>query len=117
MTALLHPYDVREENDMHEALDFNRRSRLKHVDRVFRAEITNIIELTGLEKLFHVRLLDPAERERFSFRPGQFVMVEVPGYGEIPISISSSTSQRGFIELCIRRVGTVPSAVTFPWRR
>jgi sulfhydrogenase subunit gamma (sulfur reductase) len=111
MTALLHPYDVREENDMREALDFNRRSRLKHVDRVFRAEITSIIALTELEKLFHVRLLDPTERERFSFRPGQFVMVEVPGYGEIPISISSSTSQKGFIELCIRRAGTVTSVL------
>ena len=105
MTALLHSYDITEENDMREPLDFNRRSRLKHVDRAFKAEITNVIALTEREKLFHVRLLDPAERERFSFRPGQFVMVEVPGYGEIPISISCSTSQKGFLELCIRRVG------------
>ena len=107
MTAVLHPYFVTEENDMREPLDFNRRSRLKDVDQTFKAEITNVIALTSREKLFHVRLLDPAERERFSFRPGQFVMVEVPGYGEIPISISSSTSQKGFIELCIREVGKV----------
>ncbi|UCH64249.1 MAG: FAD/NAD(P)-binding protein [Fidelibacterota bacterium] len=88
-------------------LDFNRRSRLKHVDRTFKSEIINIIRLTEMEKLFQVRILDDTARERFSFRPGQFVMVEVPGYGEIPISISSSPSHKGFIELCIRKAGLV----------
>ncbi len=111
MSALLHPYDVDKENEMTEPLDFNRRDRLKHVDRTFRAEITNVIRLTEMEKLFHVRLLDEAERERFSFVPGQFVMVEVPGYGEIPISICGSTSHRSLIELCIRRAGTVTNVL------
>ncbi|UCD39329.1 MAG: FAD/NAD(P)-binding protein [Fidelibacterota bacterium] len=94
---------------MEQPLDFNRRSRLKHVDRAFKSEIINIIQLTDMEKLFQVRILDDADRARFSFLPGQFVMVEVPGYGEIPISISSSPSHRGYIELCIRRAGVVTS--------
>ena len=111
MTAVINPYHVTEEHDMQEPLDFNRRSRLKHVERSFKVEITNIVTLTETDKLFHIRLVDPAERERFTFRPGQFVMVEVPGYGEIPISISSSSSQKGLIELCIRRVGTVTSVL------
>jgi len=111
MTRLLHPYDVTKESEMMEPLDFNRRSRLKHVDKTFKAEVTNIIRLTDKEKLFHIRLRNEADRERFSFLPGQFVMVEVPGYGEIPISISSSTSQKGFIELCIREAGTVTSVL------
>ena len=38
-------------------------------------------------------------------------MVEVPGYGEVPISISSSTSNKGFLELCIRKAGTVTNAL------
>lgn len=107
MTEILHPYDVVKESEMCEPLDFNRPSRLKHVDRTFRAEITNVIELTEMEKLFHLRLLDEAERKRFSFLPGQFVMVEIPGYGEIPISISGSSSHKGLIELCIRKAGVV----------
>jgi NAD(P)H-flavin reductase len=111
MTAVINPYHVTEERDMLEPLDFNRRSRLKHVHETFRAEITNIIPLTETDKLFHIRLSDRTEQERFTFRPGQFVMVQVPGYGEIPISISSSTSQKGFIELCIRRVGSVTSVL------
>jgi len=111
MSTLLHPYDVTQETDMIEPLDYNRRSRLKHVDRVIRAKITNVIRLTEMEKLFQIRIVDPVERERFSFLPGQFVMVEVPGYGECPISISSSPSNRGYFELCIRRAGVVTGAL------
>jgi sulfhydrogenase subunit gamma (sulfur reductase) len=107
MTDLLHPYDITQEADIMQPLDFNRRSRLKHVDQTFKSEIINIIRLTDMEKLFQVRILEDAARERFTFRPGQFVMVEVPGYGEIPISISSSPSHKGFIELCIRKAGLV----------
>ncbi len=42
---------------------------------VFKAEIINVIPLTDMEKLFEVRIVDDAERERFTFLPGQFVMV------------------------------------------
>jgi sulfhydrogenase subunit gamma (sulfur reductase) len=111
MNTPFHAYDVNQEAEVQEPLDFNRRSRLKHVDKTFKAEIANVIRLTDMEKLFQVRLLDEAERMRFSFLPGQFVMVEVPGYGEIPISISSSPSAKGFLELCIRRAGVVTGAL------
>jgi len=111
MSDLFHPFDIARESEMVEPLDFNRRSRLKDVDRVFRAEIANVIRLTAMEKLFQIRLLDDEERRRFTFRPGQFVMLEVPAYGEIPISISSSPANKGFLELCIRRAGTVTGAL------
>jgi NAD(P)H-flavin reductase len=111
MKNLFQPYDVSLESEMLEPLDFNRRSRLKETDRCFKAEILNVIRLTDMEKLFQVRILDESEGERFSFLPGQFVMVEVPGYGEIPISISSSTSRTGYVELCIRRAGIVTGAL------
>jgi NAD(P)H-flavin reductase len=107
MSVTLHPYDVRQESDILEPVDFNRRSRLKHVDQLFKAEITNVVPLTDQEKLFHIRILDPGERERFRFLAGQFVMVSLPGYGEVAISISSSPSSQGHIELCIRRAGFV----------
>jgi len=107
MTSLFHPYDINREDEMLEPLDFKNRARLKHVDRTFKAEITNVIRLTDMEKLFHIRIIDPVDRERFSFLPGQFVMLELPGYGEVPISICGSTYQRGMVELCIRKAGTV----------
>ncbi len=111
MCALLRAYDVRQESEITQPLDFNDRAGLKSVAQVFKAEITNIIRLTEAEKLFHLRIVDDVDRERFTFLPGQFVMVEVPGYGEVPISISSSTSNKGFIEVCIRKAGTVTNAL------
>jgi NAD(P)H-flavin reductase len=69
------------------------------------AEITNIYSLTGTEKLYQVQLCDPGLRHSFTFRPGQFVMLELPGIGEAPFSISSSPLRHGDIELCIRAVG------------
>lgn len=111
MSPLFQPYDVTREPEINRPLDFNQKHVLAHVDRTFHAEIISITRLTEMEKLFHIRILDPAERERFSFQPGQFVMLEVPGYGEVPISISSSNSQKGFIELCIRKAGTVTGAL------
>ena len=108
MTTIINKsYDINQEPSMRQFVDFNEPHQLKHVDKVFKAEITGIIELTEMEKLFQIRILNEAERERFHFAPGQFVMLEVPGYGEVPISISSSPSVRGSIELCIRKAGTV----------
>jgi sulfhydrogenase subunit gamma (sulfur reductase) len=106
---LFFPYEVVKDADMDAPLDFNRRSVLKHTDRVFPAVITSIARLTEMEKLFHVKILDDADRLRWTFKPGQFVMLEVPGWGEVPISISSSTANKGFIELCIRKAGSVTS--------
>jgi NAD(P)H-flavin reductase len=111
MCALLRAYDVRQNNEMTRALDFNKRLELQPVAKVFPAEIINVIRLTEMEKLFHLRIVDDKQRKQFSFLPGQFLMVEVPGYGEAPISISSSTSNRGYIELCIRKAGTVTNAL------
>ena len=111
MKILAHPYDIKKEEEINQPLDFNRLSRLKHVDKIFKSLITNIIRLTDMEKLFQIRIIDDKERERFTFLPGQFIMLEVPGYGEIPISISSSPSSKGYIELCIRKAGIVTGAL------
>ena len=111
MKSLLLPYEITREAEMAEPLNYNHRSRLMNTEGVYKAEISSITQLTEMEKLFHIRILDAAERQRFTFLPGQFVMVEVPGYGEVPISISGSASNRGFLELCIRRAGMVTSVL------
>ena len=71
------------------------------------AEITNVYPLTKAEKLYQIRIIDPEKRQQFAFRPGQFVMLELPGIGEAPFSISSSPVMHGDLELCIRAVGTL----------
>ena len=73
--------------------------------RPWPARITSITELTETEKLFEFRLIDDKIREAFRHTPGPFVELSIFGVGEAPISISSSPTKRGFIELCVRRTG------------
>jgi len=47
----------------------------------------------------------------FSFKPGQFNMVGLPGMGEAPISISSGPSRGGSFDHTIRAVGNVTRAL------
>ncbi|MGC8777321.1 MAG: FAD/NAD(P)-binding protein [Candidatus Caldatribacteriaceae bacterium] len=64
--------------------------------------IQEIIEETRDIKTFRLRR-PPA----FSYRPGQFAEVFVPGRGEAPFSITSSPTQEEFLEFSIKRTGTV----------
>ena len=73
--------------------------------RPWPARITSITELTPTEKLFEFRFVDERIREAFRQEPGQFVELSIFGVGEAPISISSSPTKSGFIELCVRRTG------------
>ncbi|WP_251178787.1 FAD/NAD(P)-binding protein [Adlercreutzia agrestimuris] len=79
--------------------------------RPWPARITSITDLTPTEKLFEFRLIDERIREAFRHEPGQFVELSLFGVGEAPISISSSPSKRGFIELCVRRAGRFTEAL------
>lgn len=84
-----------------------RKGDLASFEHTYKAEITSIYRLTDMENLYHIQILDPVERGRFSFQPGQFLMLELPGIGEAPFSISSSPSRRGNLELCIRDAGNL----------
>jgi len=111
MSSKIIRHDINLEPFMSGSPDFNRKSILMQTEKSFKSEIINIITLTALEKLFHIRLSDHFERENFSFLPGQFVMLHLPGCGEIPVSISSSASNKEYIELCIRKVGKVTGMI------
>jgi NAD(P)H-flavin reductase len=90
-------------------LDKGHRQRvdLASFEYSYLAEITNVYPLTSTEKLYQIQLCDPVQREAFVFKPGQFIMLEVPGIGEAPFSISSSPRRHGDLELCIRAVGNL----------
>ncbi|ASJ17122.1 cytochrome-c3 hydrogenase subunit gamma [Thermococcus chitonophagus] len=68
------------------------------------AKIIEIRELTSREKLFTLRFTDREVEEGFTFKPGQFVIVDLRGYGEFPISLCSPPTRKP-IQLCIRRAG------------
>lgn len=75
------------------------------------ARIVRIEPILDDTSLFTIRFIDRVLAERFEHRPGQFVMLSVLGAGEAPISISSSPTRRGVLELCVRRVGHVTDAL------
>jgi len=71
-----------------------------------KAEIVEIIDMAPDIKLFRVK-----PESRFRYKPGQFLMVSLWGRGEIPISITSTYGSHKYIELCIRRVGYITTAI------
>jgi len=97
--------DINTEPFMRQPPQYNKKDVFMRTDKVYKCEITNIVELTDTEKLFHLKIMDDVERQFFKFRPGQFVMLEVPGFGEVPVSLSSSSNNSEYIELCVRKSG------------
>lgn len=73
-----------------------------------KATIRSIIPLSAENHLFQLQLSDP--QSMHDCQPGQFVELWVPGVGECPISVCSG-SVDGIMELCIRQVGRVTSAL------
>jgi 2-polyprenylphenol hydroxylase and related flavodoxin oxidoreductases len=67
--------------------------------------LLEVRELTPKEKLFTLRFIDPHLNDGFTYKPGQFVMVDLRGFGEFPISICSTPTRKGYIQLCVRKAG------------
>jgi sulfhydrogenase subunit gamma (sulfur reductase) len=76
-----------------------------------KARITEIQEMTDIEKLIKLRFQNPENATKFSYMPGQFVKLGVMGVGEAPISICTAQSSDQGLQLCIRNAGRVTNAV------
>jgi len=75
------------------------------------AVIDEKTEETGDVTTFKIRFKDQQLQNKFDYGPGQFVELSVFGVGEIPISITSTPTRPGYIELSIKDVGLVSGAV------
>ncbi len=83
-------------------------------DNPFQPEPARIVRHYNLIKdhrFFQVRFVDMARAMSFTYNPGQFIMLSVPGVGEAPFSISSTPSRPGILELGIRKVGRLTDAL------
>lgn len=73
------------------------------------AQVVDVTTETHLEKVYTIRL---PGGENLGHRPGQFVMVSLPGIGEAPISVMSSPSRTGdTFKLCIRNAGDLTGVI------
>ena len=72
------------------------------------ATIVKKTPMTAKETLFEIKLDDGSILNQV---PGQFVQVSVFGVGEAPISVSSSPTQKGTFQLCVRKIGSVTTGL------
>lgn len=80
----------------------------------FKPELMRIVRrylLTEDVMFFQVRPIDTQRALNLNYLPGQFMMISISGVGEAAFSISSTPSRPGLLEFCIRRVGSVTSAL------
>jgi len=69
------------------------------------ATITRINHESYQTKVFVLKLNNSRERSNFRFKPGQFIQLSIPGFGEAPFSIASKSSNRERIEILAQKVG------------
>jgi len=75
------------------------------------AEVVERIEEARDIFTLRLRFTDPAVNSAFSFRPGQFNMLYLPGVGEVPISIVSDPVDDHMYDHTIRSVGRVTNGI------
>ena len=74
--------------------------------------ITKIIKEADDIKTYWISFCEKKDQENFWFEAGQFMQIGLPGFGEAPISISSSPHIKAHFELTIREAGKLTKALT-----
>jgi NAD(P)H-flavin reductase len=87
---------------------FNRNLYIPRAGIIKEANKTTV-DSTLFKVVFKDKGADSAKEE--DYQPGQFVQFSLQGSGEVPISIASSPTQKGYLELLVRKVGAVTSAI------
>jgi NAD(P)H-flavin reductase/formate hydrogenlyase subunit 6/NADH:ubiquinone oxidoreductase subunit I len=72
------------------------------------AKLVKVTTLGAKEKVFEFKL---KSGKSLGHRPGQFVEISIPGFGEAPISVSSSPTRGDTFQLAIRNVGNITGAI------
>ncbi|RLF52906.1 MAG: oxidoreductase [Thermoplasmata archaeon] len=67
-----------------------------------KAEIIDCKEFPYEKKLFRIKA-------NIDFIPGQFVEISLAGIGEFPVSICSAPHEKGYFEICVKKLGKVTS--------
>lgn len=75
------------------------------------AEIVKIEQEAPRIKTYWLKFKDPIVQDTYSFQPGQFNLLTIPGYGEAAISISSHPRHTEVIGHTIRLAGNVTHAI------
>ncbi|OGW82917.1 MAG: hypothetical protein A2987_05275 [Omnitrophica bacterium RIFCSPLOWO2_01_FULL_45_10] len=74
------------------------------------AVIEEILQETADSKTLTLRPIDKGSTI-LKYRPGQFMMVSLPGYGEAPFTFASLASRDGRFQISVRKVGSFTNAL------
>src|SRR3989338_1496060 len=75
-----------------------------------RAMIKKVVQEPGDTKTFTLLLKDKSDGLS-RYRPWQFLMVSLPGYGEAPFTFASCPRKDGRFEISVRKVGSLTEAL------
>jgi sulfhydrogenase subunit gamma (sulfur reductase) len=75
------------------------------------ATIQQLKSETSDTTTFTLQIDDPAERDAFTYQPGQFMEVSLFGAGEAPFCIASEKHGRDTLDITVRRLGRVTKAL------
>ncbi len=75
-----------------------------------RAVIEKIIDETPDTKTFILRLKDKSNGA-LRYKPGQFLMLSLPGFGEAPFTFASSPGRDGEFQVSVKRAGSLTNAL------
>ncbi|MCG3221818.1 MAG: FAD/NAD(P)-binding protein [Candidatus Heimdallarchaeota archaeon] len=90
-------------------IEQNENDKIKTYE-AYPAKILAMKDLTEDTRYFKVRYLDESILEE-NYRPGQFIIMSIPGVGEAVFSISSPPTRTDFLEFGIRKVGSFTNAL------
>jgi NAD(P)H-flavin reductase len=75
-----------------------------------RAVIEKILEESPDTKTLRLRLKDKSDG-RLNYKPGQFLMLSLVGFGEAPFTFASCPGKDGKFEVSVRKAGALTSAL------
>jgi NAD(P)H-flavin reductase len=75
------------------------------------ATVTDLVDETVDTRTLRLEFADPALRDAFNFKAGQFGEYSVFGAGESTFCIASSPTRKGFIECSFKAIGKVTTAL------
>ncbi len=74
-------------------------------------EVLSVRGLNPQTRAIRFKFVDSADRKNFQFQPGSFVMIGIPGFGELPITITTAPSELPEFEIAVRSVGNTSRAL------
>jgi len=80
-------------------------------NNMYKVEVVRSVGLNKSTKALRFRFVDKKEGTAFSFKPGQFIMIGILGYGEAPLTITTATTALPEFEVAVRSIGVATQAM------